>query len=116
MFRSGCADAPLVSTPVEPVVPVSVVVPNTGRRGERRATPAARSERLFEMSLDMLGTISLDGHFIHLNPAWTRTLGWSAEQLMAEPFITFVHPDDLEETLERTQELMSTSRRGARVV
>ena len=28
---------------------------------------------------------------------------------MALPFITFVHPDDVEETLERTQELASRS-------
>ena len=61
------------------------------------------------MSLDMLGTASFDGYFTHLNPAWERALGWTAEQLMAVPFITFVHPDDVEETLERTQELVGRS-------
>ena len=66
------------------------------------------------MSLDLLGTASLDGYFTHLNPAWERTLGWTAEQLMADPFITFVHPDDVDETLERSQELAST--RGTELV
>jgi PAS domain S-box-containing protein len=66
------------------------------------------------MSLDMLGTASLDGYFTQLNPAWERTLGWSAEQLMAKPFIMFVHPDDVEETLERAGELASVS--GTEVV
>jgi PAS domain S-box-containing protein len=61
------------------------------------------------MSPDMLGTASLDGYFTHLNPAWERTLGWTAEQLMAEPLITFVHPDDAEQTLRRTKNLVSTS-------
>jgi PAS domain S-box-containing protein len=85
------------------------VVPDAPRRGDRRASTAARSERLFEMSLDMLGTASLDGYFTHLNPAWERTLGWTAQQLMAKPFITFVHPDDVDETRERSQELASIS-------
>jgi PAS domain S-box-containing protein len=109
MYRSGCADTYEVPlTRVEPVETL-LTAPDAPRRGERRATPAARSERLFEMSLDMLATISLDGYLIHLNPAWERSLGWTAEQLMADPFITFVHPDDVEKTLERTRELVSTS-------
>jgi PAS domain S-box-containing protein len=99
----------LVSTDPQSNGPVRAFVPNGARRGERRATPAARAERLFEMSPDMLGTASLDGYFTHLNPAWERTLGWTAEQLMAEPLITFVHPDDAEQTLRRTKNLVSTS-------
>jgi PAS domain S-box-containing protein len=94
-----------VSIDAEPSRPVLAIVPNA----ERRATPAARAERLFEMAPDMLGTASLDGYFTHLNPAWERTLGWTAEQLMAEPLITFVHPDDVQETLKRTRKLVSTS-------
>ena len=58
-------------------------------------------QRLFELSADMLGTASLDGYFTRLNPAWELTLGWTREELMAEPFVSFVHPDDVEATLER---------------
>jgi diguanylate cyclase (GGDEF)-like protein/PAS domain S-box-containing protein len=56
-------------------------------------------QRLFELSVDMLGTASADGYFTRLNPAWTRTLGWSVEELMEEPFLSFVHPDDVAATL-----------------
>ena len=28
-----------------------------------------------------------------------RTLGWTREQLMAEPYLSFVHPDDVEATV-----------------
>ncbi len=59
-------------------------------------------QRLFELSADMLGTATLDGYFTRLNPAWERILGWTREQLMAEPFISFVHPDDVEATLARS--------------
>ena len=57
-------------------------------------------QRLFDLSVDMLGTATADGYFTRLNPAWQRTLGWSVEELMAEPFLSFVHPDDIEATLE----------------
>lgn len=60
--------------------------------------------RLFELSLDMLGTAS-GGYFTRLNPAWERTLGWTNEELMAAPFLSFVHPDDVEATTARSMEL-----------
>ena len=68
------------------------------------------------MSLDMLGTASLDGYFTHLNPAWERTLGWTAEQLMAEPFIAFVHPDDVEDDARAIAGAGQHERHGAAVV
>ena len=46
----------------------------------------------------MLGT-ARDGYFTQLNPAWEGWLGWTREELMAEPFISFVHPDDVKATL-----------------
>jgi diguanylate cyclase (GGDEF)-like protein/PAS domain S-box-containing protein len=59
-------------------------------------------ERLFEMTSDLLAAISLDGRFTLLNPAWADALGWSVEELMAQPMQARVHPDDLEQTLALT--------------
>ncbi|MGZ5362350.1 MAG: sensor domain-containing protein [Solirubrobacterales bacterium] len=67
------------------------------RRLDEDADPV---QRLFALSMDMLGTATTDGYFTRLNPAWSRTLGWSLEELMAEPFLSFVHPDDVEATLQ----------------
>jgi diguanylate cyclase (GGDEF)-like protein/PAS domain S-box-containing protein len=61
-----------------------------------------RIARLFEMTNDLLATITLDGYFTLLNPAWERALGWSREELMARPMQTFVHPDDVEQTTALT--------------
>ena len=37
--------------------------------------PSADSiHRLFELSLDMLGTVSAGGYFTRLNPAWEGTM------------------------------------------
>src|SRR5437764_13750216 len=63
------------------------------------AEQAARIARLFEMTSDLLATISLDGRFTLLNPAWEQALGWSREQLMARPMHELIHPDDVEQTL-----------------
>jgi rsbT co-antagonist protein RsbR len=67
-------------------------------------TPAARltledMEEFFELTLDMICIAGYDGYFKRLNPRWSRVLGHSTEELMAEPFLNFVHPDDREATL-----------------
>ncbi len=51
-------------------------------------------ERIFELSMDMLCIASFEGRFLKLNPAWEKTLGWAESELMARPWLDFVHPDD----------------------
>jgi PAS domain S-box-containing protein len=63
----------------------------------------------FEMSLDNVCVAGFDGYFKRLNPSWTRTLGWTAEELMARPLLEFVHPDDREGVLSGRERL----KRGA---
>ena len=51
---------------------------HTGAASTCRATTARRGiARLFEMTSDLLATISLDGRFTLLNPAWEQLLGWT---------------------------------------
>jgi diguanylate cyclase (GGDEF)-like protein/PAS domain S-box-containing protein len=58
-----------------------------------------RIARLFEMTSDLLATISLDGRFTLLNPAWEQVLGWTREELQAKPIQEYLHPDDVDQTL-----------------
>jgi diguanylate cyclase (GGDEF)-like protein/PAS domain S-box-containing protein len=58
-----------------------------------------RIARLFEMTSDLLATISLEGRFTLLNPAWEQVLGWTREELQANPVQELIHPDDVEQTL-----------------
>ncbi len=59
----------------------------------------ARITRLFEMTSDLLATVSLDGRFTLLNPAWEQLLGWTREELRGRSIGELMHPDDAEQTL-----------------
>jgi diguanylate cyclase (GGDEF)-like protein/PAS domain S-box-containing protein len=57
-------------------------------------------ERFFERSPDLLATADRRGYFTCLNPEWEAVLGWTRDELMAEPFLNFVHPEDMERTCQ----------------
>jgi PAS domain S-box-containing protein len=47
----------------------------------------------------------LSGQFRWLSPQWEQLLGWPLEDLAGAPFIDFVHPEDVESTLQATAQL-----------
>jgi PAS domain S-box-containing protein len=69
------------------------------RARKKRIASDGMLARHREMSLDLICTASFDGHFVQVNPAWTRVLGFEPDELTRRPFVEFVHPDDLEATL-----------------
>jgi PAS domain S-box-containing protein len=56
-------------------------------------------DHFFAQSPELLCIADLDGYFKRLNPAWTTCLGWTPEELRAQPFLELVHPDDREATV-----------------
>ena len=62
----------------------------------------------FEFSNEMLCVADERGYFIRVNQAWTKSLGWSAEELTSRPYIDFVHPDDLEATRREAYLLLNS--------
>ncbi|MFQ5787513.1 MAG: histidine kinase dimerization/phosphoacceptor domain -containing protein, partial [Thermodesulfobacteriota bacterium] len=58
-------------------------------------------KRIFDLSIDMICIADIKTNsFRKINPSFGRTLGYSDEELLAKPFIDFIHPDDKVPTLD----------------
>ncbi|MEW5980494.1 MAG: PAS domain-containing protein [Acidobacteriota bacterium] len=62
-------------------------------------------DRLFTLSHDMICIAGFDGYFRRLNPAWEKTLGFTAQELLSAPYLEFVHPEDREATVAKATKL-----------
>jgi len=56
-------------------------------------------ERFFNLIPDLACIVSTDGYFKKVNPAWETTLGYTQEEMLRTPMIEFIHPDDLQHTV-----------------
>ncbi|VXC93050.1 PAS domain S-box-containing protein [Oceanicaulis sp. 350] len=63
--------------------------------------------RLIEHAPGLIGTASLDGHFVSLNTRWSEVLGYDHADLEGLSFLDFVHPEDIADTLLAVQALAS---------
>ena len=56
-------------------------------------------KQLFKHSIDLVCLAGTDGFFKKVNPAFSLVLGWTEKELLDKPFVSFVHPDDVQKTL-----------------
>ena len=73
---------------------------------EGKSSIEAELVDLFQFSLEMLCIASGDGYFKRVNPAFERTLGHSAHELLSRPFAEFIHPEDQEKTKQEMRKLV----------
>lgn len=50
--------------------------------------------RLWQLSDDPFLIADLEGHWVRINPAWTRILGWNEAELLGRTFAWITHPED----------------------
>jgi PAS domain S-box-containing protein len=51
-------------------------------------------DRIWQVSEDLLGVSNFDGYFLSVNPAWTRVLGWSEDEIKRLHVAQLRHPAD----------------------
>src|SRR5215471_15641174 len=54
---------------------------------------------VLDLALDLICVAGLDGYFKRVNRAWTDVLGYTKKELLTQPWINLVHPDDQEATI-----------------
>ena len=64
----------------------------------------------FSISLDLLCIADTNGKFIKLNPEWEKSLGYTLSDLEGHRFLDFVHPDDLQATLDAVSDLINKNK------
>lgn len=69
-------------------------------------------ERLFVLAQDLLCVAGMDGYLQHVNPAFSRLLGYTEKELLSKPLLSFVHPDDR----ERAEEALGRSYGGEAIM
>ena len=62
-------------------------------------------EYFFNETSDLVCIANLDGYFLKINDAFTKTLGYSEQDLITKQLINFVHPNDVSKTIQELTNL-----------
>ena len=57
-------------------------------------TRTLERDRIWNVSEDLLGVTNFEGYFVNINPAWTKLLGWSEDEIKSMHVNELRHPDD----------------------
>lgn len=74
---------------------------------KRLSEKETQLEMFFNSSKQYFCIASTNGYFVKVNKAWVDRLGWTEDELCSNPWLFFVHPDDVEKTKDAAA-VMST--------
>lgn len=57
---------------------------------------AAEYRLMVENTTDLIAHCDLDGRYVSISPSYSRMIGWSAEEMVGQRVVDFLHPDDRE--------------------
>ena len=71
--------------------------------------------QIFNMSIDMICIADLEtATFTKINPAFTETLGFTEDELLGRTFLDFIHPDDVQDTIDTIENILKKGKAVAR--
>ncbi len=77
------------------------------RQGEKELEEnGSHFQAAFEASPIGVAIVSLEGRWLHVNPSFCNSLGYSEEELLTKTFRDITHPEDIENDLEHVKRLI----------
>ncbi|MEM8638177.1 MAG: EAL domain-containing protein [Cyanobacteria bacterium P01_G01_bin.54] len=76
---------------------------------ERKSIEGER-EHFLAIGSDLRTIANPNGYFQWVSPTFEQLLGWTAEELTSQPWIEFVHPDDVSPTTQEANRLFAGGR------
>ena len=73
--------------------------------GIQRKITETQLNHLFKHSPTLIAVIGLDGYLRKASPSFTKTFGYSEEELLATPYFEFLHPEEVHVSFERLKEV-----------
>ncbi len=71
-----------------------------------------RYHSLFENANDMIQSVLPDGHFLYVNPAWLKTMGYTLEELSGLTVFNILHPDYKTHCINTLKDVLSGKSKG----
>jgi len=71
---------------------------------EKKKAEEERNQ-FFNITLEYLCVAGTDGYFKSVNPVWTKTFGFTEKELLSKPFFEFIHPEDVDSTVDAVSQL-----------
>lgn len=63
----------------------------------------------FNLSVDLQCVATVDGFFLRVSSSWCKLLGYTREEICNSPYISFIHPEDIEKTKNEVENIFKTS-------
>lgn len=57
---------------------------------------AAEYRLMVENTTDLIAHCDLDGRYVSISPSYSRMIGWSADEMIGQQVVDFLHPEDRE--------------------
>ena len=89
-------------------VPEDGMVYCTGRDITEEKAAEAERDQLWTLSEDMLARADYAGTMSAVNPAWTKVLGWSEQELLTNPYADIIDAEDVGATVAALQSMGRT--------
>ena len=67
-------------------------------------------DNFFMLASDYMCIANMQGYFVKISSSFVSNLGYTEQELLENPFMSFVHPEDIEKTIQAMKDLNNGSK------